>query len=303
MDAVCLCCVPCACVVHLRSCVSFACVLMCVCVFLTDQCRPHHQLRDPLCTLSKSHFCLCLSLSLSLLLCFSWVSLPKLRMMTMARNCVEFAALAVAAALLTAAAPAAAASAKDESTWSSLQHNVLSYLILIIPAAILIRYVRQNPNLIQRTPPASMHATVPAVGLLCCCLTFSPKSTTYSHSLYAHASLPASSPFFSVCVLLARLLACSLQGLLCSVALQKTACWAMRTRRTEALVHQGTRLMQQQVAAVAAAAAVARARATATWRPTGRPLVENRLQRTLRGLRSALWAFRARTSRGVCCRS
>lgn len=37
----------------------------------------------------------------------------------------------------------------NETTWQSLQNNVLSYLILVIPAALFIRYFRQHPDVIK----------------------------------------------------------------------------------------------------------------------------------------------------------
>eukprot|EP00043_Microstomoeca_roanoka_P014038 m.138170 g.138170 ORF g.138170 m.138170 type:complete len:437 (+) comp15909_c4_seq3:137-1447(+) len=40
--------------------------------------------------------------------------------------------------------------AADESTLESLQNNVLSYLVLVVPAALIVRYVRANPGVLSR---------------------------------------------------------------------------------------------------------------------------------------------------------
>ncbi|EGD78696.1 hypothetical protein PTSG_01674 [Salpingoeca rosetta] len=65
--------------------------------------------------------------------------------MTMVKRLAAVAVLALGMIAMQASVTTASSN-KDESTWSSLQHNVLSYLILIIPAGLFVRYVKQHPG-------------------------------------------------------------------------------------------------------------------------------------------------------------
>lgn len=51
------------------------------------------------------------------------------------------------AALLSLALPCFALDDSTLSTLGSLQSNVLSYLVVIIPAGLLIRYIKKRPEL------------------------------------------------------------------------------------------------------------------------------------------------------------